>query len=162
MKTNMLHIMVLSLVATLIAFGNPSIHKKMMKNLNLTETQKEQFEKISFDTQKKQIELKAKVETSKLEFRRLLSAEAIDKSAIEKKMNEIATNEVTLRMNHINAWTEKNKVLTSEQQKIWKKVLVHRPEKMNRQMKHNRRMRTPMPSEMERERQPDIDNRPRN
>lgn len=162
MKSNMLHSMALSLIVALFAFGNPNMHKKMMRELNLTETQKEQFEKISFDTRKKKIELKAKVETSKLELRRLLTADVVDKSAIEKKMNEIASSEVTIRMNHINAWTEKNKILTSDQQKIWKKVLVHRPEKMNRHMKQNSRMRSPMPPEMHREQKQDNDNRPRN
>ncbi len=162
MNTSLFRIAALTLFTALIAVGNPNMHKKMMKNLKLTETQKEQFEKISFDTQKKQIDLKARVETSKLELRRLFSADALDRSAIEKKMNEIAAIEVSLRMNHINAWSEKNKVLTSEQQKIWKKALVNHPRKVNKQMMHKRHMRTPKPPAMEQERKPENDNRPRN
>ncbi len=117
MKTKLLPLTMLSLFVAVIAFGNPAPYKKMMEELKLTDAQKEQFEKISFETQKKQIELNAKVETAKLELRRLMMAESIDKSAIEKKMNDIAVQEVALRMNRLNAWSENNKALTPEQQK---------------------------------------------
>jgi Spy/CpxP family protein refolding chaperone len=97
--------------------------KRSKNDLNLTDTQQEQFQKISFEAQKKQIELRAKMETAKLELRRLMHADAVDKSAIEKKLNEIASSRTALEMNRINGWIEKNKVLTSEQQKLWKKSL---------------------------------------
>jgi len=125
----------------------------MMKELKLTDQQQEQFEKVTFDTQKKMIELRAKAATVKLELRRLLDAETIDKSSIEKKMNEIAAAEVSIRMNRINGWWEKNKTLTPEQQKIWKKVLHQRPEQMMQKMKMHREMRGQMDSPMDQERE---------
>ena len=110
---------------TLVSASTPpqdQQRKRSMKDLNLTDTQQEQFQKISFETQKKQIELQAKTETAKLELRRLMNADAVDKSAIEKKLNEIAAARTALVMNRINGWIEKNKVLTPEQQKLWKKA----------------------------------------
>lgn len=113
----------LVLFLTAMTFAEPQ-PDKVMKELNLTETQQSQFDKISFDTQKKQIELRAKLETAQLELHRLFDAETIDKSAIEKKMSEISTLQVSMRMNHVNSWSEKNKVLNADQQKIWKKMLL--------------------------------------
>lgn len=141
----------LAIFCVAIAFGNPKHDQKGLKELNLSDTQKEQFQKISFDTQKKQIEIKAKLETSKLELRRLMTAESIDKSAIEKKMNELSSSHVAMRMNHLNGWIEKNKVLNAEQQKIWKKHLTNRPEKMRNKMMHSGKMRGEMRPPMERE-----------
>ncbi len=113
----------LLLLITTIAFAQPMHDRKMPKGLNLTDTQQEQFEKISFDMQKKQIELTAKLALLKLEMKRLMDADQLDKSAIEKKMNEMAAQTIALRMNHLTAWSEKNKLLNADQQKIWKKML---------------------------------------
>ncbi len=124
----------LTVMFSLTMSANPDHHEMMNKKLKLTETQDAQFKKISFDMKKKQIELKAKSATAALELKQLMSADAIDKSAIEKKLSEIASIRVALRMNHINAWSEKNKVLNADQQKIWKKMLQNGP-----RMKHGKR-----------------------
>ncbi len=162
MKVRVVSIALLSFFVIFSAFSNPPGHNKIMKELKLTDQQQEQFDKVKFDTQKKMIELKAKVETSKLELRRLMDAETIDKSAIEKKMNEIAASEVAIRMNHLNSWLELNKVLTPDQQKIWKKALAHRPEQMKRKMMMQREMQEDMDSPMEQEREITIERRMKN
>lgn len=137
------------LILSAALFAQPGPGKKMMKELNLTDAQQEQFEKLTFDTQKKQIELGAKLATLKLEMKRLMAAESIDRSAIEKKMNEIADQQVALKMNRLNGWMEKNKVLTADQQKIWRDVLRRqtemleskdRPAMMRKMMRMNRSM----------------------
>ena len=130
----------LVMVTATLALSQPGPGRKMMKELNLTDAQKDQFEKITFDMQKKQIEMKAKLETSQLELHRLIASDNLDKSAVEKKMTEIASHQVALRMNHINAWSEKNKALTADQQKIWKKMLMQHPRMMQKQM-HGQMMR---------------------
>ncbi len=116
----------LLLTVSTLLFAQPDAMQKTPKDLNLTDTQQEQFEKITFDMQKKQIELQAKLQTLKLEMNRLMNAEPLDRSAVEKKMNEIASQGIALRMNHLNAWAEKNKLLNADQQKIWKKMLKKR------------------------------------
>ena len=162
MKLRIVVIGLFSLIVFFSAFGNPPDQGKMMKELKLTEQQQDQFDKNKFETQKKMIELKAKVETSKLELRRLMDAETIDKSAMEKKMNEIAANEVSIRMNRLNSWIELNKVLTPDQQKIWKKVLQNAPEQMKRKMMMQRKMRGQMEPPMEQEREVTIERRMKN
>lgn len=152
-------IIVVSFIVMLSAFGQQAGLRKMVKELKLTDQQQEQFDKVTFDTQKKLIELKAKVATSKLELRRLMDAESLDKSSIEKKMNEIAVTEVAIRMNHLTGWSEKNKVLTPEQQKIWKKALAQRPEQMKQKMMMQREMHENMGAPMDQEREITIERR---
>ncbi len=91
--------------------------------LNLSDEQKEQMKNIRFETQKKEIELRSKLALSRLELGRLVMSETPDKAAIEKKMNEVAANESSLKMNKLNGWFEANKNLTPEQQKIWREFL---------------------------------------
>lgn len=110
---------------------------KIIDELNLTETQKEHFDKVRYETQKKQIELRAKIATARLELQKLMSADSPDKSAVEKKLNEIASLKATMKMNRFNAWLETNKALTPEQQKVWKKTLTEAPQRL-RDMRHER------------------------
>jgi Spy/CpxP family protein refolding chaperone len=98
------------------------IHKFMGK-LNLTDEQKKDVEKIHFDAEKQTIAQKAKVETAQIELQQLLKADTPDKTAIEKKINDIADLKVQMHMIKINSWFAINKLLTPDQQKVWKKVL---------------------------------------
>ncbi len=143
MKTFTLRIIVTALLLSAVSFAAPDPDNRGRQKLNLTDAQKEQFEKISFDSKKKQIELKAKLESAQLDVRRLMKAETVDKSAIEKKWNEIASFQVALKMNHLNAWVEKNKVLTPEQQKQWKEMRGHHAKKVRQPMKRRGMMMAP-------------------
>lgn len=97
--------------------------KRFMEKLNLTDEQKKDVEKIHFDAEKQTIAQKAKVETAGIELRQLLKADAPDKSAIEKKISDIADLRVQMHITKINSWFAINKLLTPDQQKTWKKVL---------------------------------------
>jgi hypothetical protein len=59
-----------------------------------------------------------------------------------------------MKMNHFNSWSEKNKSLTPEQQKIWKNTLKHqkpsRAKRQGRPMMHERMMDNDGPMRMER------------
>jgi Spy/CpxP family protein refolding chaperone len=96
---------------------------KFIEQLKLSEDQKKDFDKIHVDMEKQEIAQKAKNETARVELRQLLKADNPDKSAIEKKMTEIADLEVQMHMIKINSWFDINKLLTPEQQKTWKKAL---------------------------------------
>ena len=121
---------------------------KFMGKLNLTDEQKKDVEKIHFDAEKQTIAQKAKEETARVELQQLLKADAPDKSAIEKKISDIADLTVQMHMIKIDSWFAINKLLTSDQQKTWKKVLEYGPalqrHKMMKQMR-NRHMSAPHP-----------------
>jgi Spy/CpxP family protein refolding chaperone len=118
--------------------------QKFIEKLNLTDEQKKDVEKIHFETQKQTIAQTAKIATSKVELHQLLKADVPDKSAIEKKLNEIADQGVQLHMIKINSWFAINKFLNPEQQKQWKNVLEQGPKMMKRRMMRQGMHRPPM------------------
>lgn len=99
---------------------------KIIGKLNLTEAQKKDVEKIGSDVAKQLVAQKANLATARIDLRQLFKADNPDKSAIEKKINEMSDINVQLRMIKINSWFAINKLLTPDQQKIWKKALADR------------------------------------
>jgi Spy/CpxP family protein refolding chaperone len=123
--------------------------RKFIEQLKLSEEQKKDFDKIHVDMEKQEIAQKAKNETARVELRQLFKADNPDKSAIEKKMNEIADLEVQMHMIKINSWFDINKLLTPEQQKTWKKALEHGSEMQQRKTGMNHRGEHSMPHHQE-------------
>ena len=95
----------------------------LFAEMKLTDAQKAQMKNIRYETRKHEIELKAKLEMSQLELTQLVSADEPDKEAIQKKISEVASDKTALAVNKLNGWFETNKILTPEQQKVWKDVL---------------------------------------
>jgi Spy/CpxP family protein refolding chaperone len=142
---------VLAMVSTSL-YSQPAEGKgprKFIEQLKLSEEQKKDFDKIHVDIEKQEIAQKAKSETARVELRQLLKADNPDKSAIEKKLNEIADLEVQMRMIKINLWFDVNKLLTPEQQKTWKKALEHGSEMQQRKMGMNHHGEHSMPPHKE-------------
>jgi Spy/CpxP family protein refolding chaperone len=99
--------------------------KPFIGRLNLNDQQEKQVEQLRFDMQKQLIGVRGKLQTARLELRELLSADNPDKAAIEKKMNEIAQIRVQKESVRLDHWFQVNKLLTPEQQKVWKQLLKH-------------------------------------
>jgi Spy/CpxP family protein refolding chaperone len=104
-----------------------------IEKLNLSAEQKKDAEKIRFDLQKQVIAQRAKIATARVEMKQIVKSDIPDKSAIEKKINEIADIGVQMHMIKVNSWFAINKLLSPDQQKIWKEVLEKGPT-MKRQM----------------------------
>lgn len=98
-------------------------YQRLMMALNLTDEQKKEVETIHFDAAKQAIATRSKIATANLEFRQLLHAENPDKAAIEKKISEIAQFKTQVVQTKIGNWFTINKLLTPEQQKVWKRAL---------------------------------------
>ena len=118
--------------------------ENFMAKLNLTDAQKKQLKDLKFETDKRAIDLRSKLALSKLELGKLLSSEAPDKDAIEKKISEVASNEAAVHTNRLDGWFEANKILTPEQQKDWRKVLriaamEHMENEHSERMEHGQR-----------------------
>ncbi len=144
MKKVLLLITIAGLVALSPAYSQPQEypgrgHGRLLAELKLADAQQKQFEKTRYETRKKQIELRAKIAMARLELQHLMEAGSPDKSSLEKIYGEIAALQTAMKMNHFNAWSENNKVLTPEQQKIWKKALVISSREMRRTMHGKRR-----------------------
>jgi Spy/CpxP family protein refolding chaperone len=127
------------------AFGQPvdgKDYNRIIKKLNLTKDQKKDISKIKMDLEKQLIAQKAKMETARLELHEIFKEDSPDKSAIEKKLNDIADLEVQSQMIRVDSWFSVNRILTLEQQKIWKKALITGLAKKHKMM--NRDERKPM------------------
>jgi len=118
--------------------------KAVMAELQLTPDQKSQVQKIHFENQKKEIELKAKLETKQLEMRNMLMTDTPDKSSLEKAIQEVGSAETVLKINKMSGWFEINIILTPDQQKHWIKVLRQAPMKKMRMMGRGRDLKVPM------------------
>jgi Spy/CpxP family protein refolding chaperone len=103
----------------------PPDQKPLFSRMNLNEQQKKQVDKMRFDMQRQLIGVGAKLQTARLELRELLAADSPDKVAIEQKMNEIAQIRVQKQSIRLNHWFAVDKILTPDQQKVWKEMLKH-------------------------------------
>ncbi|MEK6650076.1 MAG: periplasmic heavy metal sensor [Bacteroidota bacterium] len=117
----------LSLLGTLsLAIQDPPADRgpgRMLDRLVLTDQQKPEFERLQADHMKKMIDQIAKVATTGVDLRTLLREEAPQKAAIEKKMKEIADLRTQVQLARLEHWFAVQKILTPEQQKVWKSAL---------------------------------------
>jgi Spy/CpxP family protein refolding chaperone len=102
---------------------------RLLERLNLNNDQKSQIEKLRAEFQKQQIAQRAKVQTARVELRQVLRAENPDKSAIEKKINEVAQLNAQLQTARVNHLLNVRKVLTPEQQKMIREAVRERVKK---------------------------------
>ena len=93
---------------------------RFIEKLNLTADQQKQFDMIRTDMQKKQIDLRSKIQMLRLDLKDLFNEDSPNKSNIASKMNEISKLQTEAKLNHLDLWFEVNKILKPDQQKIWK------------------------------------------
>ena len=98
-------------------------HARMVESLKLSDSQKKDFENLNTDFAKQRVEQQAKIKVAGIELHSLLQADAPDRSAIQKKVGEISDLQAQNRMLRVDHWFAINKILTPDQQKIWKDVL---------------------------------------
>ena len=99
--------------------------KPLLGRLQLNDQQKKQIEQMRIDMEKRLVGVRAQAQMARLDMRQLLNAENPDKAAIEKKMGELAQVRVQAATIRLNQWFEVNKILTADQQKVWREVLKH-------------------------------------
>ena len=113
-----------------IGFGNSNAQKvrdkhkdkNMVHNkLNLTETQKENFTKIRFETEETQIDLEAQLKLNRLEIKKLLNetnfneAKLLDLTKVGNNINN------KIRIAHVEKWLKIRNLLDDDQKEVWKK-----------------------------------------
>jgi Spy/CpxP family protein refolding chaperone len=88
---------------------------------NLTDAQKKQMEEINQNLDKAMIPLKAQVELKQAELKTLLVVEKPDKSAIDKKIEEIGAIRVQIQKKRIGARLDTRALLAPEQRTAFDK-----------------------------------------
>jgi len=90
------------------------------EKLDLNGDQQKQFDQLQSDMQKKQIDIHSKIQSLRIDIKDLFKEDNPDKGKIESKMNEVTKLQGEIKKNHLDFWFGVNKILKSEQQKIWK------------------------------------------
>lgn len=143
MKT--IKILAFFLLAPMIAMAQPGPGRggrmQFADELNLTEQQQKQMDQIRDEAMRKQIDRRAEISKLRLDLRQLVKAENPDQSAIEKTMKEIASLRSSAESHRLNTWFNINKILTPEQQKVWKDALARRLERGGRMEMRDRMQR---------------------
>lgn len=95
---------------------------RIIEQLDLNEDQRKQVDKLHSDLEKKQIALRAKIQSARVDVRDAFREDKPDRGKIESKLNEITKAQGEMRTNHVAFWFDVYKILSPEQQKIWKQV----------------------------------------
>ncbi|MDI6766883.1 MAG: periplasmic heavy metal sensor [Bacteroidota bacterium] len=90
------------------------------EKLDLSADQQKQFDKMQSDMQKKKIDIRSKIQTLRIDIKDLFKEDNPDKGKIESKMNEVTKLQGEMKKNHLDFWFGVNKILKTDQQKIWK------------------------------------------
>lgn len=93
---------------------------KLYEDLKLTDEQKSKLQNLFFEFRKNQAEIAGKLNKARIELQELLYAEKLDRSAIDKKIDEISGYMKELSKNRANYWINIQQILTPEQRKILK------------------------------------------
>ena len=89
-------------------------------DLNLTDQQKNDMAKLRIEMQKKNTPIQSQIRLARLEIQQLMLADSPDRAKIEKQMKEISDLELKVKLNALDHQFAVKKILTPEQQKIWK------------------------------------------
>lgn len=98
------------------------IHARVLRELKLTDEQKKSIENLRFEMRKRGVEQQAHIKTARLELAELFKADQPNQSAIQKKVAELSQLQSQQRLLVIDHWFAVNKLLTPDQQKVWKKA----------------------------------------
>jgi Spy/CpxP family protein refolding chaperone len=95
---------------------------RTLRQLKLTDDQRKSIGTIRFELRKKTVDQQARIKTARLECAELLKAAEPNQSAIQKKAAEISQLQSQQRLLFIDHWFAVNKLLTPDQQIVWKRV----------------------------------------
>ena len=117
--------------------------KQMFDRLNLKEEQRSQVEKLRSEMMKSQIAARAKIQTMRIDLKEQFRSEAPDRAAIEKMLGDIGTLQTDMKLHATAFWFGVYKILTPEQQKIWRQHALQFAEDPMRHPAFRRHMRMP-------------------
>ncbi len=105
---------------------NKQSMKAMHKKLNLTDKQKANFKKLNFTFAKQMVDLKANLQKSGIDLKKIKSANNIKRGDVINVVKKINRDKNAIALATANHRMDMYEVLTPEQRKIWKKSKMHR------------------------------------
>lgn len=96
-------------------FDRPHMQQLFGEKLGLTAAQKEQIQKITLETRKKNIEVEAKSKIARIELHELMDADAPDQKKIDAKIAELSQTHEAMLRSRVETMLAIKKILTPEQ-----------------------------------------------
>jgi Spy/CpxP family protein refolding chaperone len=152
------------LAASTFAFaqppGGPGQRDRMMdrrehlrQDMHLTDQQESQVKKLHLELERKQAQVRSKIQLARLDMKEMYLSDKLDRAAIEKSVKQVSDLQEQMKMNFIDFWFSVNGILTPEQQKTWKNHLGEMAgemrERMRGRMQHGGSMMFDPPDEDE-------------
>lgn len=100
--------------------------KKMHDKLNLTDIQKDKFQKMKFSFEKQMIDLKANLQKSVLDMKVIRASDNIKRGDVINVVKKINGNKNAIALASANHRMDMYEILTPEQRKVWKKSKMHK------------------------------------
>jgi Spy/CpxP family protein refolding chaperone len=97
---------------------------RMMENLNLTDQQEQQMQKLRLEFAKARTQTAARITAARLDLAGVLMADAPDRAAIEKGLKGISDLQHQQKLNFVDHLFAVRAILTPEQQNLWKKHMA--------------------------------------
>jgi Spy/CpxP family protein refolding chaperone len=88
--------------------------------LSLSEDQEAQMKQMHLDLEKKQTQLQPKIRLARIAMKEAMLADQPDRGVFEKNIKAITDLQLEMKMNRLDHWFKVYKLLTPEQQRIWK------------------------------------------
>ena len=112
----------------------------IIEQLALSDEQQKQFDAMATDFRKSAVDTRAEIAKARIDLMALLKADNPDQGKIAKQLGAISTLESGAKTQALNHWFAVNKILSAEQQKVWKKHLLRLVEDRmgQRQMRQGR------------------------
>ena len=95
-----------------------------LSKLNLTDQQKDQLAALRTQFEKDQIRAHANIATARLDLKALVQSGQLDRAAIEKAVNAISDLQRQEKVSMVDHLFKVNALLTPEQQKTFRQMLV--------------------------------------
>jgi len=100
--------------------------ERMKAELGLTDEQAEKLHQIFIDTRKANIKTRADLEIKRMELHELMRADATDRDAALKKVQEISALREQMMRQHVESMLAAKTVLTPEQQQKFRAMMAGR------------------------------------
>ena len=97
------------------------MQQRIFEHMKLTDDQRDQIRKLSLEHAKAVTEIDAKIRVARLDLRELFVAEKLDRGAIEKQIEMISGLQQRTKMIQLDHMFAVYKILTPEQQNLWRK-----------------------------------------
>ncbi len=111
--------------------------RELKEKLQITPDQEKQIRTIHEKYMRTRIQFRANLQIARLDARQIAEADNADRSALEKKLGEIAAIQTQQKLSMFDEMKEVQKILTPEQMKLWKEHRAGmRPCMMDRMRRH--------------------------